>query len=156
MENKMSYEIGDAVKVEVYITPKISRIAVCKITNKYTRNNKNYYSIREANGNYMCSNIKEDRFITMETFGFDSEWVDTDLRVLKVFCDGDNGIFSVLIDTYGDVYDNFEDFKREHPFSSYKFGYVVFDTEHGYIPDSCNDWDDSPEEAMFDYEENCE
>lgn len=56
----------------------------------------------------------------------------------------------------GDVYDNFEDFKREHPFSSYKFGYVVFDTEYGYIPDSCNDWNDSPEEAMFDYEENCE
>ena len=101
-ENKMSYGIGDAVKVEVYITPKISRIAVCKITNKYTRNNKNYYSIREVNGSYMCSNIKEDRFITMETFGFDSEWVDTDLRVLKVFCDGDNGLFSVLIDTYSD------------------------------------------------------
>lgn len=56
-ENKMSYEIGDAVKVEVYITPKISRIAVCKITNKYTRNNKNYYSIREVNGSYMCSTI---------------------------------------------------------------------------------------------------
>lgn len=58
--------------------------------------------------------------------------------------------------TTGDVYDNFKDFKREHPFSSYKFGYVVFDTEYGYIPDSCNDWNDSPKEAMFDYEENCE
>lgn len=58
--------------------------------------------------------------------------------------------------TTGDVYDNFKDFKREHPFSPYKFGYVVFDTEYGYIPDSCNDWNDSPEEAMFDYEENCE
>lgn len=57
---------------------------------------------------------------------------------------------------YFDVYDNFEDFKREHPFSSYIFGYVVFDTEYGYIPDVCNDWNDSPEEAMFDYEENYE
>lgn len=55
----------------------------------------------------------------------------------------------------GDVYDNFEDFKKEHPFSSYRFGFVVFDTEYGYVPDNCNDWNDSPEEALMDYEENC-
>lgn len=55
----------------------------------------------------------------------------------------------------GDIYDNFEEFKKDKPYSSYKFGYVVFDTEYGYVPDECNDWNDSPEEAMFDYEDNC-
>lgn len=55
----------------------------------------------------------------------------------------------------GDVYNNFEEFRKEKPYSSYKFGYVVFDTEYGYVPDECNDWNDSPEEAMFDYEDNC-
>ena len=54
----------------------------------------------------------------------------------------------------GDVYDNFADFKKEHPFSPYRFGYIVFDTEYGYIPDGCNDWNDSPEEALVDYEKN--
>ena len=98
----MAYEIGDAVKIEVYITEKMSRIAICKITNKYIKNNKTYYSVKEVNGGYMCSNIKENRFIKMECFEFDSEWIDTSLRVLKVFCDGDNGLFSVLIDTYSD------------------------------------------------------
>ena len=23
------------------------------------------------------------------------------------------------------------------------------------MPDECNDWNDSPEEALFDYEDNC-
>lgn len=54
----------------------------------------------------------------------------------------------------GDVYDNFEEFKKDKPDSSYRFGYVVFDTEYGYIPDNCNDWNDSVEEAIFDYEDN--
>lgn len=40
----------------------------------------------------------------MENFEFDSEWVETNNQVLKVFCDGDNGLFSVLIDTYCDPY----------------------------------------------------
>lgn len=57
--------------------------------------------------------------------------------------------------TTGDVYDSLEKFRKNHPFSSYKFGYIVFDTETGYMPDNCNDWNDSPEEAMFDYEDNC-
>ena len=55
----------------------------------------------------------------------------------------------------GDCYDNFETFKKEHPFSPYKFGFIVFDTYTGFVPDECNDWNDSPEEAMMDYEENC-
>lgn len=37
----------------------------------------------------------------------------------------------------GDIYDNFEEFKKDKPYSSYKFGYVVFDTEYGYVPDEC-------------------
>lgn len=56
---------------------------------------------------------------------------------------------------YGDVYDNLEKFKKDKPDSDYKYGYVVFDTVYGYVPDACNDWNDSPEEALFDYAENC-
>lgn len=55
----------------------------------------------------------------------------------------------------GDVYDNFEEFMRDKPNSDYKYGYIVFDTKYGIVPDNCNDWNDSPEEAMFDYEDNC-
>lgn len=64
-------------------------------------------------------------------------------------------IVEMTNDGTGDVYDNFENFKKEHHFSSYRFGFVVFDTEYGYVPDNCNDWNDSPEEALMDYEENC-
>lgn len=78
------------------------------------------------------------------------------MRCLPASCNSNYNVVEQKDGTTGDVYDNFKDFKREHPFSPYKFGYVVFDTEYGYIPDSCNDWNDSPEEAMFDYEENCE
>lgn len=56
----------------------------------------------------------------------------------------------------GDIYDNFEEFKKDKPDSDYKFGYIVFDTEYGYVPDECNDWNDSVEEAMWDYHENVE
>lgn len=55
----------------------------------------------------------------------------------------------------GDVYDNFEEFQKDKPNSAYKFGYVVFDTEYGYVSDQCNDWNDTPEEAMLDYRKNC-
>ena len=55
----------------------------------------------------------------------------------------------------GDVYTNFEKFKADHPYSSYRFGFYIFDMKTGAIPASCNDWNDSPEEAMMDYFENC-
>lgn len=53
------------------------------------------------------------------------------------------------------IYNNLERFKKEHPFKPYKFGFVVYDTENDCIPEECNEWNDSPEEAIFDYEENC-
>lgn len=56
----------------------------------------------------------------------------------------------------GDVYDNFNEFKMEKPESSYRFGFVVINTETGYIPDNCNDWNDSIEDAIADYEYNCQ
>lgn len=55
----------------------------------------------------------------------------------------------------GDIYDNFLEFKKEHPNSKYKFGFCVVDTETGYVPEECNDWNDTVEEALFDYEDNC-
>lgn len=54
------------------------------------------------------------------------------------------------------IQDNFKEFKRKCPYSSYRFGFVVFDTENNCVPKVCNDWNESPEEAMFDFEENCQ
>ncbi len=54
----------------------------------------------------------------------------------------------------GDCYDDFSKFKKEHPYSTYRFGFIVYDTKTGFIPDGCNDWNDSPEEAIFDYFDN--
>lgn len=73
-----------------------------------------------------------------------NEKYDIKIVVIKI----ENGIPA-------DCYDNFEEFKKENPHSSYRFGYIVFDNESGYVPESCNDWNDSPEEALFDYQDNC-
>jgi hypothetical protein len=55
----------------------------------------------------------------------------------------------------GDVYDDYALFRNDKPNSSYMFGYIVFDTEYGFVPDNCNDWNDSVEDAIADYEYNC-
>lgn len=54
----------------------------------------------------------------------------------------------------GDCYESLLELKKEKPYSSYKFGFAIVDTLTGLIPDDCNDWNDSVEEAMFDYEDN--
>lgn len=74
-----------------------------------------------------------------------------EIRIVIVEILPGNGLFH----NYGDVYDNYETFRREKPESSFKFGYAVVDTESGLIPDGCNDWNDSIEDAMFDWEDNC-
>ena len=56
----------------------------------------------------------------------------------------------------GDVYDNLEQFRKDKPDSDYKFGYVVVDTKTGYIPEECNEWNDTPEEAIQDYIDHIE
>ena len=58
------------------------------------------------------------------------------------------------VDGVGDLFDNFELFKKEHPFVRYRFVYCVIDTKTGYIPEGCCDYHDSPEEAIFDYLDN--
>lgn len=52
----------------------------------------------------------------------------------------------------GDVDPSFPIFRKNHPFSAYRFGYVVVDSETGTVPDVCNEWNSSPEEALMDYE----
>lgn len=54
--------IGDIVTVNINLG-KSTRKAICIITNKYTRNNKVYYAIREINGIYKCSNTTINRFL---------------------------------------------------------------------------------------------
>lgn len=57
-------------------------------------------------------------------------------------------------DGYGDIYSDFTKFKTEHPNSGYRFGCCVTDRENGCVPAECNDWNDSPEEALYDYFDN--
>ena len=54
----------------------------------------------------------------------------------------------------GDCDDNFNRFKKEHPYSSYKFGFIVYDIYNKSIPDNCNEWNGSIEDALIDYENN--
>lgn len=54
----------------------------------------------------------------------------------------------------GDVYDCFEDFKREKSNSGYIFGFIVVENKTGIIPVNCNDWNDTVDEAIADYEYN--
>lgn len=54
----------------------------------------------------------------------------------------------------GDVYDDFRKFKSEHPYSGYKFGFCVVSKVGNYVPEGCNHWNDSPEEALHDYFDN--
>lgn len=53
--------------------------------------------------------------------------------------------------SYGDVYDSLEDFKRDKPFSPWRYGYVVFDTETGLVPAECEDWNHNVEMALQDF-----
>lgn len=62
----MTYKIGDTVKMLVRVTEKWSKLLTCKITNKYTRNDTTYYSVKGVNDSYMCSNIKENRFVCID------------------------------------------------------------------------------------------
>lgn len=55
---------------------------------------------------------------------------------------------------YGDVYDSEEATLRDHPNARIMFGYCVVHVGDGMIPDGCNDWNDTVEEAIADYEEN--
>lgn len=55
----------------------------------------------------------------------------------------------------GDVYDKLAIFKQEHPHSGYFFGFIVVDRNSGFIPNNCNEWNDSVEDAISDYEVNC-
>lgn len=56
----------------------------------------------------------------------------------------------------GNAYDDFARFRKENPSSGYKFGFCIVDTTTGYVPDQCNDWNESPEEALSDYYDNCQ
>ena len=59
----MVYNIGDKVKVKVYVTAKWNRLVNCQIANKYIRNDTIHYTVKEINGSYIGTNIRENRFI---------------------------------------------------------------------------------------------
>ena len=58
------------------------------------------------------------------------------------------------INSYGDIYDNYNDICRDYPHSEYKYGFVVVDTQTGFVAEGCNDWNDTPEDAIRDYKEH--
>lgn len=53
--------------------------------------------------------------------------------------------------TTGDIYTDMREFKKDHPTNKFKYGYVIINTTSKYIPAECNDYNDTPEEAMQDY-----
>lgn len=57
--------------------------------------------------------------------------------------------------TTGAVYHDFGEFKKSRPYSGYKFGYVVYDTEYNYVPGECNPWNETIEEALLDFIQHC-
>ena len=59
-------------------------------------------------------------------------------------------------DTPREIFDNFIEFKKKHPYRDYTFGYIVYDIVNGCIPVFCNNWNSSPEEAINDYFDNVE
>jgi hypothetical protein len=54
----------------------------------------------------------------------------------------------------GDCYDNVTELKKEKPHADYLFAYIVYDTVEKTIPPGCSDWNDSPEDALYDYQDN--
>lgn len=52
-----------------------------------------------------------------------------------------------------DIFNDFQKIKMERPFLKHKFGFVVIDSETGHIPDGCHKWNDSPEEAVSNWQE---
>lgn len=57
--------------------------------------------------------------------------------------------------SYGNIYNNVDEFRTERPFEAFRYGYIVVDRKTGYIPENCNEWNDTIEEAIFDCENNC-
>lgn len=52
---------------------------------------------------------------------------------------------------YGDIYENFEEFKKEKPDSTYFFGYCIFDRRTGFVPIDAADLFETVEDAMDYY-----
>ena len=53
---------------------------------------------------------------------------------------------------YGDIYATRCEAAKNHPDDNIIFGFCVVDTATGFIPEDCNDWNDTIEEAIADYE----
>ena len=70
---------------------------------------------------------------------------EIDIVIVEILPDGN----------YGNIYNDMSEFKRECPVSEHRFGYCVIDRKTGCVPDECNDWNDTVEEAILDYENNC-
>lgn len=56
---------------------------------------------------------------------------------------------------YGDIYNSIEEMKKEHPEAKPIYGFCVMDTRNNCVPDECNDWNATVEDAINDYEIHC-
>ena len=63
-------------------------------------------------------------------------------------------IVEVVGENTGGCYDSLVEFRKDNPDGDYLFAYIVFDTETQLVPDNCEDWNDSPEDALADYIEH--
>lgn len=51
----------------------------------------------------------------------------------------------------GKIYNSVQNFREENDSPVCKIGYIVFDVDTGEIPEGCNLWNDTLEEAISNY-----
>jgi hypothetical protein len=54
-----------------------------------------------------------------------------------------------------ETYRDLAAFKKENPRTGYSFGYAIYDIEEGRVPEDCEAWYPSIEDALDDYRELC-
>ena len=49
---------------------------------------------------------------------------------------------------YGDIYSDFEEMRKQHPYDGYTFGFLVIDNKTGFVPEDCPDVFKEVEDAI--------
>ncbi len=74
-----------------------------------------------------------------------NERYEIDIVIVEILPDG----------SYGNIYNDMSEFKKECPVSEYRFGYSIIDRKTGCVPEECSEWSYSVKEALYDYENKC-
>lgn len=55
---------------------------------------------------------------------------------------------------YGDIYVSRREAAQDHPHDKIVFGFCIIDTSTGFIPEGCNEWNATIEDAIADFRKN--